>query len=181
MTKMKINFNFIAAWLIGFSIAAPATFALEVYQKPEDFVNSNFSSSIPDLHRLRLNEVLKKQIKNILGHKMRRSRLSYWKENDRTVWILEEVGKVKLITTGLVVNAGKIERVKVLKYRESRGSEVKYPFFTDQFKGAGIDEDYGLNKSIDGISGATLSVRAMKKLARVAIVLHNHVVENDLK
>ncbi len=107
------------------------------------------------------------------------SRLRYWQQDDRTAWILEAIGKTKPITTGLVVKEGKIERLKVLQFRESRGGEIRYPFFTDQFKGLGLDEHGQLNRSIDGISGATLSVRAMKKLARIAILLHEQVMSQE--
>ena len=152
-------------------------FALGKSQHSESFVSEIFSGDMPELQRLKLDADLKDQIKKILGHRMRGTRLRYWQKENRTVWILEEIGKTKPITTGLVVNAGKIEQLKVLKFRESRGGEIRYPFFTDQFKGVGLDDRNDLDKSIDGISGATLSVRAMKKIARVAIVLHNHVTK----
>ena len=70
---------------------------------------------------------------------------------------------------------GKILDVKVLIFRESRGWEVKYPFFTDQFKDATLVTGNNLDRKIDGISGATLSVNALTKLGRLALFLHKHV------
>ena len=99
-------------------------------------------------------------------------RIRYWGEGARTAWILEEIGKVKPITVGLVVNDDGLEKIRVLAFRESRGWEVRYPFFTDQFTGVGLMADHDLDRRIDGISGATLSVRALKKLARMALYLH---------
>jgi hypothetical protein len=64
-----------------------------------------------------------------------------------------------------------MELLRVLEFRESRGWEVRYPFFTDQFGGIGLRPDLQLDRPIDGISGATLSVRALKKLARLALYL----------
>ena len=75
-----------------------------------------------------------------------------------------------------MVNAQGIERLRVLAFRESRGWEVRYPFFTDQFKGVGLTDGHALDKAIDGISGATLSVRALEKLARLALYLHDQAV-----
>ncbi len=150
--------------------------ALDQRQDIDLFLSEVFAGEAPDRQRLKLDADLKAQIKKILGHKIRGSRLRYWLQDERSVWILEEIGKTKPITTGLVVNAGKIEQLKVLKFRESRGGEIRYPFFTDQFKGAGLDARNDLDRSIDGISGATLSVRAMKKLARISILLHKHVL-----
>jgi hypothetical protein len=85
--------------------------------------------------------------------------------------VLEEIGKTEPITTGIVVDQGAIARISVLIYRESRGWEVKYPFFTDQFKGATLTAMHELDRKIDGISGATLSVRALTRLARLALLL----------
>jgi hypothetical protein len=65
--------------------------------------------------------------------------------------------------------------MQVLIYRESYGWEVRYPFFTDQFTGLQLDDDLHLTDSIDGISGATLSVNALTKLSRLALYLHNEV------
>ena len=89
----------------------------------------------------------------------------------KVVWILEETGKEQPITTGLVVEGQALADVRVLVYRESHGWEVKYPAFTDQFRGLKLTNDHLLTARIDGISGATLSVRALTKLARVALLL----------
>jgi Na+-transporting NADH:ubiquinone oxidoreductase subunit NqrC len=70
------------------------------------------------------------------------------------------------------VQAGKLKQVSILTFRESRGGEVRYPAFTDQFPGAALKNDHHLDRSIDGISGATLSVRAVEKTARIALFLH---------
>ena len=99
--------------------------------------------------------------------------------NSRSAWILEEIGKDKPITVGLVVNNNTLERIRVLIFRESRGWEVRYPFFTDQFRGAGLADEHRLDRHIDGISGATLSVRALEKLARLALYLHGKTISPD--
>ena len=74
-----------------------------------------------------------------------------------------------------MVNDNRIELVRVLIFRESRGWEVRYPFFTDQFVSVRLDSSGQLDKSIDGISGATLSVIAIKKLTTLALLLHKKV------
>jgi len=68
-----------------------------------------------------------------------------------------------------VVSDGKIVQVRVLTYRESRGGEVRYPAFLKQYQGAELQIDQHLNRNIDGISGATLSVNAMNRMARLAL------------
>ncbi len=77
------------------------------------------------------------------------------------------------------MEAGRIEDVKVLVFRESRGWEVRYPFFTDQFSGVGLTDKNRLDGRVDGISGATLSVRAVKRVVAVALLLSERVVSSD--
>ena len=52
-------------------------------------------------------------------------------------------------------------------------------FFTDQFNEIGLTGELDLDRGIDGISGATLSVRALKKLARLALYLHTRIPSGD--
>jgi hypothetical protein len=106
-------------------------------------------------------------------------RIRYWAEGGRTAWIVEEIGKEKPITTGIVVNDGSIERVKVLIFRESRGWEVRHDFFTKQFHGATLNGHRELDRSIDGISGATMSVSAVTRLARMVLLLDRKVAAHE--
>ena len=80
----------------------------------------------------------------------------------------------------MVVNEGVIEDIRVLVFRESRGWEVRYPFFTDQFKTRRLTDDGKLDGHVDGITGATLSVRAMTKMARAALLLDQHARETRM-
>ena len=136
-----------------------------------------FDGEVPAPKVLWLKGDLKKQVAAILGHRYPSLRIRFWQRGSRTAWILEEVGKEQPITTGIVVDQGRIERIKVLIFRESRGWEVRYPFFTDQFRGASLNERLELDRDIDGISGATLSVRALERLARLALFLDGRVRE----
>ena len=159
-----------------------------VYQEPTDFINQVFNDNPPKPDVLWLDKDLKAQITNILDHKYKGLRIRYWAQidetTDRTAWILDEVGKEKPITAGIVINKGKIELVKVLVFRESRGWEVRHDFFTNQFKQASLQADQYLDKKIDNISGATLSVRAVSKLARIALLLDKKIhstIETEAK
>lgn len=156
-------------------LAAVTTAASDVYQEPEAFLAEVFDGDPPAPEVLWLGDALQEKARDILGHPYAALRVRYWLRDGRSAWILEEIGKEKPITTGFVVDNGRIERVKVLVFRESRGWEVRHPAFTEQFDGAALDADGRLDRGIDGISGATLSVRALKKLARLALVLHGEV------
>mgnify|MGYP006166842787 CR=1 FL=1 len=148
--------------------------AKDVYQQPTDFLAESFDNEVPDSERLWITKPMKSAIREILGRDLGQLRVRYWKRDDRTAWILEEIGKERPITTGLVVDGGEVAKLRVLIYRESRGWEVRYPAFTDQFNGATLADHFLLDRRIDGISGATLSVNALTRLARLALLLHTH-------
>jgi hypothetical protein len=111
----------------------------------------------------------------ILEHDYPAARVRYWRGGTRTVWVLDEIGKEMPITIGIAIDNGAVERVKVLVYRESRGWEVKSPAFTAQFYGARLADGQKLDKQIDGISGATLSVRALSRLTRLALLFDRQI------
>ena len=115
-------------------------------------------------------------LERLIGHRFPALRVRYWRDGDRTAWILEEIGKEEPITIGVVVENGAIRDVRILEFREVRGWEVRYPFFTDQFQDASLTGEGELDRHIDGITGATLSVGAVKRMARAALYLHAQVV-----
>ncbi len=122
---------------------------------------------------------LQPAVRAILEHDYPSARVYYWRGGTRTAWVLDEIGKEMPITVGISINNGAVERVKVLVYRESRGWEVKSQAFTAQFSGAKLAEGQKLDRHIDGISGATLSVRALSRLTRLALLLDRQVNRGD--
>jgi len=152
--------------LVLFCAAAPALG--EAYQAPEALVAEVFGS-LPSARVLWLSREMQAQASAILNHPPANLRQRYWSDGARSVWILEELGKEELITAGFVISQGRIEHVRVLAYRESRGQEVRDPSFLKQFAGASLDKGDHLDRGIDGISGATLSVHAMERMARLAL------------
>ncbi len=149
-----------------------SVYAIEqVYLEPETFIAQSFDDP-PEQKILWLTKEVKVAIKAIIGHEYPGLRIRYWQQGGRTAWILEEIGKVKPITTGFVLEGDEMCAMRVLIYRESHGWEVRYPFFTDQFTGLRLDASNRLNKPIDGISGATLSVNALTRLSKLALYLH---------
>lgn len=100
-------------------------------------------------------------------------RRRYWQRGGTTAWVIDVIGRDHPITVGVAVNDAGIQLLRVLIYRESRGWEVRHEFFTRQFDGAALKDDR-LDRRIDGITGATLSVDALQRAARLALWLHRH-------
>ena len=149
-----------------------------VYQTPEDFLATAFGTT-PDPERITLSGDLGKEVKNILGHRYKKVRVPYWQNECPTGWILEEIGKERYITTGFIVNGQGLEKVKVLIFRESRGWEVKHDYFGEQFVSAKLGKKNKLDKRIDNITGATMSVDAVTNISRMALLLHDHVTKDS--
>ncbi|RMF14577.1 MAG: FMN-binding protein [Alphaproteobacteria bacterium] len=143
----------------------------EVIEPPASFLTGAFDGSPPTPAILWLTPEIQQQVEAVLGHRLAGLRLRYWRKGERSVWILNEIGKEEPITAGFVVESGRIVRVSVLVYRESRGYEIRYPQFRGQFEGVGLDAQGRLDRPIDGIAGATLSVNAMIRMARTALLL----------
>jgi FMN-binding domain len=159
--------------LLAVLLSAPVS--AQTFQEPEAFLAATFSQNVPAPKLLDITPEMQRDIARILRHSYRARQLRYWSDGARTVWILEEIGRYRPITVGLVVSGGVIETIRVLIYRESHGWEVRHDFFTDQFKGLTLDEQSNLSGRIDGISGATLSVNALRNLARFALYLDRAV------
>ena len=174
MISFRNKFTMTCVLVMALLMSVHPAKAKGVYQTEEDFLLEVFSGKVPDQKRLILKSKLRKPIEKILKHPYSGMRVKYWQNDSKTVWILEEVGKEYPITFGMVVSNGKIAKAKVLIFREIRGWEVKYPAFTRQFVGATFDGKK-LDKNIDGVSGATLSVWAMTKIAKIALVLDAYV------
>jgi len=145
----------------------------------QSFIAQAFSEpDIATMKTLWLTGEIKTEIKDKFGYDAPQLRLRYWQLGARTAWILDEIGKERPITIGVVVDSARIDTVDILAYRESRGGEVQQRFFTEQFAQAALlptGETFKLDRTINGITGATLSVRAVRKIATLALFLDRKV------
>lgn len=169
--------------VLAILIVATPCYATTYLSKKEFIILASSDSDTQLVAKtLWLNEVLQKQIKQILDHKYPKLRLRYWQNSTskdqqvkQTIWFLDEIGKERPISFGVSVVDNRVSLIKVLAFRESRGGEIRMHAFTDQFTDIGIDKNHQLDKHIDGISGATMSVTAINKITRIALMLHQLV------
>ena len=153
---------------VGLLVSQPVL--ADVYQTPEDFVRE--AQATPEAAQsLWLTGEVKNSIRSILGRDYQSLRLKYWRNGAKSIWVLDDIGKDEYITLGFVIQNQQIEQSKVLVFRESRGWEIKFPSFAQQFLGARLTDKLQLDRKVDGITGATLSVNAYERLARLALLL----------
>lgn len=149
------------------------------YLETDEYLRGVFPAELPAAQVLWVTGELRHGVERMLGHDFKSLRVRYWYDGVKSAWVLDEVGKEMPITIGVSIVAGAIDKVRVLEFRESRGWEVRYPFFTDQFLEAKLGPDERLDRNIDGITGATMSVNAVTRIARIALVLHEHITDAD--
>lgn len=140
----------------------------DVYLSVPDFMAQQFEQ-VPAPSMLWLNDA-QRQEAQVLSGEDPGFRQRYWRADGVSAWVLNVIGRDHPITLGISVKDGKIAQLRVLIYRESRGWEVRHPFFTKQFDLATLDEGK-LDRRIDNITGATLSVNALQRAARLALWL----------
>ena len=157
-------------------VALPLQLSAAVYLTTPEFIDNSLGNS-SEVKSVWINDDENRVAKKILGHSYPGLRVRYWQHGSKTAWVMDEIGKDRPITIGVVVSEGKIEKVSILAFRESRGGEVRHPFFTRQFVDLFLQDNMKLDRKIDGITGATLSVRAVSRVSRYALYLHSLVVE----
>lgn len=152
----------------------------ESYLKVDDYISAALAVKPEKPGIIWITKDIKADIRVILRKKIFPLRYRYYRHDNRTVWILNVVGRTMPITAGITIEDGRIIDLTVLTYRESRGSEIRYPAYSNQFNDVKLNEKLRLSKPINGISGATMSTNAMKKASRLALYLHNKVLEKDV-
>ncbi len=115
-----------------------------------------------------------------------------FRRKDYTVWIglkgeealgyaikLNVIGKKRPITFLIGSDTEvQVRGVEVLIYRESKGSQVRYPRFMSQFHQKTTEDPLRLGQDIRPISGATLSSRATAYAVRKALAIFEVVFKS---
>ena len=151
-----------------------------VFNRASDYVNGFFDGKAPNKATVWVIGDLRDNINDVINDADNTPvRYRNWKLDNRKLWVLDCVACTMPITAGVVVEDGKILDISVLSYRESRGHEVQSRAHRAQYFGATITPKKKLDLPINGISSSTLSVNSMKRMARIALLLHNHVTSDD--
>ncbi len=140
-----------------------------------DFISKIFSSP-PKPQRFWVDKSHSNFIKKHFNPSQVKLSYRYWQKNGKIVWILDEIGKERNITSGIVIAKNKVDYIEVITYRESRGGQVQSQRFRSQY--VQKDANSNLAKEIDSISGATLSVNAINKQIRLALWLSSQLTPN---
>lgn len=171
---MKKVLLFLAATTLLISFAAFAAGEVGRYQTRAEFLLESFGTEQPESAVVWIDNELRDVTHEVLGHPLASLRVRYWYDGTKTAWIIDEIGKEQPITFGVVVDNAEIQALRVMQFRETRGWEIRYPFFTEQFSALRLNDAGSLSHGIDAISGATLSVKAATRSANLALVLDEY-------
>jgi len=134
------------------------------------FVAAQFART-PAPAVLDIRGTLTTNVASILGHNYPDARVTYWRADGKTVWILSGRSKTAVFRAGFVVKNGQVLHADVIEYNERRGRDIRSRRFLRQFDGIALrDGTRELDRRIDGITGATVSVNAVRSLACLALV-----------
>ncbi len=162
---------FLLLFLTG-NVSAGGTYYTQQQMQAEVFAGDAVTSNA-----LWLTPERKQLIRETTGQSLTQARIRFTEAAGRRLWVLSEIGKEKPITFGVVTSIDGIERIEVMVFREARGDEIRLPQYTAQYQGQTLTPEGDLANNVDGISGATYSVRTMKKVAKLALLLDQWVTE----
>ena len=160
-------------------------FASPIKEISEEYLFSQFSTEIKiSMNILKINEKNKKIVQNQTQQAFYKDELYYWKisQNDTTIAyaFLDNVkGKSMPITFMVILSKdGSIINANVIKYREPYGGEIGNNRWLKQFNEKNEKSNYDIGKTIDGITGATISVNSLSKGIKKIVLLYNQVKAN---
>ena len=179
VTFIYLNFMKYSFLLLSLLMAGP------IKENSEKHIFSQFSKEINiSMHTLKLNKKNKQSIQNQAQQIFYKDELYYWKisQNDTTIAyaFLDNVkGKSMPITFMVILNKeGTIKNTTIIKYREPYGGEVSNNRWLEQFNEKNEKSNYDVGKTIDGITGATISVNSLSKGIKKIVLLYSQVKDN---
>ena len=129
-----------------------------------------------------------KTIQNKVRQKFFRDELNIWeivsKDTTHYYAILDNVKGKSLPITFLAIynDNGEIFDTQIIKYREAYGGEIKSKSWLRQFLNYNDSSNYNVGNAIDGISGATISVKSVTKgIHKLSILIHKLIKDLNEK
>ena len=150
----------------------------EIKDKTINTINQFYQQEIKiNKFKYSVSKKIKKEIQSLTKQKFYRDQIFYWtiKINDELHYALMDntIGKTMPITFLVIFNEKQeVIHSKIIKYREWYGGEISGKKWLAQFNGMKNDSLYKHGKEIDGISGATLSVKSFTKgISKLSLLL----------
>ena len=161
----------------------------EIQNKSIEEIKSYYNKEIKITNsKFPISKKIKKNIQNQVKQKFYREQIYCWMieiDGKQNYALLDNtLGKTMPITFLVIFNENKeVIHSKIIKYREAYGGEISGKKWLSQFIGMKSDSLYKFRKEIDGITGATISVRSftkgINKLSLLLPYIINHFNKDD--
>ena len=136
-------------------------------------------------HVFEIDPALRDQLRRRLGYTPRQA-FAVFHEGRRDgrslghAIVMNDVGKTLPITFLVVIAPdARVDQVLLMAFREPRGYEIEREIFRRQYRGRRAADPVRRGRDIRNISGATMSVDAMSRGVKRALVLYQRLVGGD--
>ena len=170
--------------LISLIIINPLIFLSEIKEISIKEIASYYNEEIELIEKkFSIPKKVKQKIQNQIKQKFYRDQIYYWvieKNEVLNYALLDNVlGKTMPITFMVIFNNDQqVIHSSIIKYREGYGGEISGKRWLAQFKGMAKDSLYQFEKEIDGITGATISVKSFVKGINKLSLLLPYIIDN---
>ena len=162
-------------------------FSSEIKDKSVKTIKSFYQKEIKlENKKISIPKNLKKTIQSKVKQKFYRDQIYYWviDIDDKKHYALLDntIGKTMPITFLVLFNENQeVIHSSIVKYREGYGSEISGRHWLDQFLGMKNDSLFKFKKEIDGITGATISVKSFTKGISKLSLLLPYIIDSNKK
>jgi len=183
---MSINIYYWNVIVLFLILIVNTNYAGDIREKAEQIIVENYSSDVDiSAFKLNLDKKLKQNSEKFAQQRFFSNFIYYYeikKENELIGFAVLDnaLGKVKPITFLVVFNSDfSVKSVDIIKYREQYGGAIEKKEWLNQFTSKTIESELELNINIDGISGATISVKTIIKGVKRLLYLVNNLGEDE--
>ena len=162
-------------------------FTSEIKDKSIETIKSFYKHDIKiDSKKFSISKKTKRIIQNKIKQKFYRDQIHYWiiKVDGKYHYALLDntLGKTMPITFLVLFDENQeVIHSSIIKYREGYGGEISGKNWLNQFLGMRNDSLLKFEKDIDGITGATISVKSFTKGISKLSLLLPHIMANNKK
>ena len=182
--KYKLSKVFIAATLTVFTFSGKIN-PQEIKEEVREIITNTFNKDVQYVYeKYIIPDSLKTKVENTTQQKFFSESVYILKIFDEEILsgvaLLDNVyGKEMPITFIVIFNdSGKIIRADIVKYREPYGGAVQNENWTAQFKKKESNSGFKVGNDIDGITGATISVKSVTKGIYKLSLLYKEIKES---
>jgi Na+-translocating ferredoxin:NAD+ oxidoreductase RnfG subunit len=160
-------------------------FAQEIKERTETILTESFGKDVNfTFRKYTLSPNTKRKIENTVKQKFFKDWLYVYKISVKDSAIAfgfldNVIGKSMPITFVVLLDVeGNIISTNIIKYREPYGGAVSNDNWNEQFTGKNSSSDFTVGESVNGISGATISVNSVTKGIRKIALLYEKIKDD---